>query len=170
MADRKESLFYTVLILLKMEADDAFNMVPLFTYLCINPSGWRGWQRKESLFYTVLILLKMQADDAFNMVLLFYKNYLFMYQSKWRTWLTKTVYTVYKQIWVKGANWRVIHLLNCFFTKPHCYGVFTYTVIENNFYDSVFLMYVPLCYEAFNLPLTHKDRTIMWSLCTFPKY
>ena len=46
-----------------------------------------------------------------------------------------------KQIWVKGANWRVIHLLNCFFTKPHCYGVFTYTVIEDNFYDSVFLMF-----------------------------
>ena len=31
----------------------------------------------------------MEADDAFNMVPLFYKNYLFMYQSKWMTWLTK---------------------------------------------------------------------------------
>ena len=46
--------------------------------------------RKENLFYTVLILLKMEADDAFNMVPLFYKNYLFIYQSKWMTWLTKT--------------------------------------------------------------------------------
>ena len=42
--------------------------------------------------------------------------------------------------WVKGANWRVINLLNLFFTKPHWYGVFTYTVIEDNLYESVFLM------------------------------
>ena len=31
-------------------------------------------------------------------------------------------------------------MLKFVFTKPHCYGVFTYTVIEDNLYDSVFLM------------------------------
>ena len=35
----------------------------------------------------------------------------------------------------------MINLLNFLFTKPHCYGVFTYTVIEDNLYDSVLLMH-----------------------------
>ena len=51
----------------------------------------------------------------------------------------------------------MIHLLNCFFTKPHCYGVFTYTVIEDNFYDSVFLMHItPILKELHWLPVSQR--------------
>ena len=62
-------------------------------------------------------------------------------------WLLREIQTIYnshslwhKRTLGKGANWRVINSLNLFLIKPHSYGVFTYTVIEDNLYDSVFLM------------------------------
>ena len=120
---------------------------------------------KQTGSYVYLIMLTVQQDPGWIHCFLSYRIFIWAYawlytscidtaHSHWITdsdltlcWLLREIQTIYnshslwhKRTLGKGANWRVINLLNLFLIKPHSYGVFTYTVIEDNLYDSVFLM------------------------------